>query len=154
MLRSHYCGAVTEKLLDQSVELAGWVKNRRDHGGVIFVDLRDREGVVQVVFQPEMAEVFAVAETIRNEYVLHIKGQVRRRPEGMVNTNIPSGQIEVVASELEILNAAQTPPFFPDDHQTVGEDIRLRHRYIDLRREEMQKRFILRDKVTQVMRTS
>lgn len=152
MLRSHYCGAVTEKLLDQSVELAGWVKNRRDHGGVIFIDLRDREGVVQVVFQPEMAEVFASAETIRNEFVLHIKGQVRPRPEGMVNPNIASGQIEVVASELEILNAAQTPPFFPDDHQTVGEDIRLKHRYIDLRREEVQKRFIIRNKVTQIMR--
>lgn len=152
MLRSHYCGAVTEKLLDESVELAGWVKNRRDHGGVIFIDLRDREGVVQVVFRPELAEVFAIAETIRNEYVLHIKGVVNARPEGMINPNMASGQIEVVATELEVLNAAETPPFFPDDHQTVGEDIRLRHRYIDLRREDVQKRFIMRNQVTQVMR--
>ncbi|MGM0563233.1 MAG: aspartate--tRNA ligase [Pseudomonadota bacterium] len=150
-MRSHYCGQVTEAALDQTVEVCGWVHRRRDHGGVIFVDLRDHSGLLQVVFDPDNPEMFARAERIRNEFVLKIKGRVRRRPEGTTNENLPTGQVEVFALELEVLNAAATPPFQIDD-EDVNEDNRLKYRYIDLRRPQMQERLRLRAKVTHFLR--
>ncbi len=150
-MRSHYCGAVTEELLDQEVTLCGWVNRRRDHGGVIFIDLRDREGLVQVVFDPDRAEIFEIAESVRNEYVLRVTGRVRARPEGTVNPELTSGQIEILGLDLEVLNASETPPFQLDD-TGVHDDLRLQYRYIDLRRDEMQQRIRLRNKVTRYMR--
>ncbi len=150
-MRSHYCGQVTETQLDQEVSLCGWVNRRRDHGGVIFIDLRDREGLVQVVFDPDRADVFATAERVRNEYVLKLKGRVRSRPEGTINDQLTTGRIEVLGLELEVLNAAETPPFQLDDDD-VNEDIRLRYRYIDLRRDAMQQRMRMRSQVTRLMR--
>jgi len=149
-MRSHYCGAVSESELDQEITLCGWVNKRRDHGGVIFVDLRDREGIVQVVFDPDDAGVFAMAEGIRNEYILRVTGKVRPRPEGTINENMVSGKIEVFGLKLEVLSASQTPPFQLDEE--VGEDIRLKYRYVDLRRPEMQQRLQTRAKVTSFMR--
>ena len=149
-MRSHYCGLVDESLIDQEVELCGWVNRRRDHGGVIFVDLRDREGLVQVVFDPDKPEMFTSAERIRNEYVLKVKGKVRARSEATVNPNLKTGKIEVLALELTVLNASETPPFQLDDD--VNEDNRLKYRYIDLRREEMQKRIGMRAQVTRFLR--
>ncbi len=150
-MRSHYCGQVDEALLDQQVTLCGWVNRRRDHGGVIFIDLRDREGLVQVVFDPDRADVFATAERARNEYVLQLVGKVRRRPAGTENANLRSGQIEILGLELNVLNAAETPPFQLDE-ENVNEETRLTYRYIDLRRPEMQKRMQTRAKVTGFMR--
>ncbi|MDD5392829.1 MAG: aspartate--tRNA ligase [Thiothrix sp.] len=150
-MRSHYCGQVDEALLDQQVTLCGWVNRRRDHGGVIFIDLRDREGLVQVVFDPDRAEVFKTAERARNEYVLQVVGKVRRRPAGTENANLRSGQIEILGLELNVLNAAETPPFQLDE-DNVGEETRLTYRYIDLRRPEMQKRLQTRAKVTGFLR--
>ena len=150
-MRSHYCGQVDESLIDQEVELCGWVNRRRDHGGVIFVDLRDREGLVQVVFDPDRAEMFATAERIRNEYVLKVKGRVRARDEATINPNLATGKIEVLGLELTVLNAAETPPFQLDD-EGVHEDIRLKYRYIDLRRDEMQQRLRMRSQVTGFIR--
>jgi aspartyl-tRNA synthetase len=150
-MRSHYCGEVTEKLLDQEVTLCGWVNRRRDHGGVIFIDLRDREGLVQVVFDPDRAEIFEIAESVRNEYVLRMTGRVRLRPEGTVNPELTSGKIEILGLDLEVLNASETPPFQLDDND-VNDDLRLRYRYIDLRRDEMQKRMRLRTRVTRYIR--
>jgi len=150
-MRSHYCGQVNESLLDQEVSLCGWVNRRRDHGGVIFVDLRDREGLVQVVFDPDREDVFATAERLRNEFVIRVKGRVRPRPEGTENANLNSGQVEVLGLELEVLNAAETPPFQLDEDY-VGEELRLMHRYIDLRRPEMQQRLQMRAKATGFMR--
>ena len=150
-MRSHYCGQVDEALLDQTVTLCGWVNRRRDHGGVIFIDLRDREGIVQVVFDPDRAEMFKNAERARNEYVLQVVGKVRRRPSGTENTNLRSGQIEVLGLELNVLNAAETPPFQLDE-ENVGEETRLTYRYIDLRRPEMQRRMQTRAKVTGFLR--
>jgi len=150
-MRSHYCGQVDENLVDQEIELCGWVNRRRDHGGVIFVDLRDREGLVQVVFDPDKPEMFALAERVRNEYVLKVKGRVRLRDEAAVNANLKSGKIEVLGLELEVLNAAETPPFQLDD-QGVHEDNRLKYRYIDLRRDEMQQRMRMRSQVTGFIR--
>jgi len=150
-MRSHYCGHVTETLLDQTVSLCGWVHRRRDHGGVIFIDLRDREGLVQVVIDPDTPEAFANADRSRNEYVLHIRGRVRLRPEGTMNPELPTGKIEVLARELEILNAAETPPFQLDD-DAVSEEVRLRYRYIDLRRPEMQQKLMLRARITRALR--
>ena len=149
-MRSHYCGEVNESLTGQEIEVCGWVHRRRDHGGVIFIDLRDREGLLQVVFDPDRAESFAAAERIRSEYVLKVKGLVRPRPDGTVNPNMRTGQIEVLAHELEILNKAETPPFHHDEH--ANEDIRLKYRYLDLRREEMLGNLMLRHKVTMAMR--
>jgi aspartyl-tRNA synthetase len=151
-MRSHYCGVLDAALLDQTVTLCGWVHRRRDHGGVIFIDLRDREGLVQVVIDPDTADAFARAERVRNEYVLRISGRVRRRPEGTENPDLRSGEIEVLGKELEILNAAETPPFQLDEHENASEDIRLRYRYIDLRRPEMLQRFQLRSKIARLMR--
>jgi aspartyl-tRNA synthetase len=150
-MRSHSCGLINESLINESVTLCGWVNRRRDHGGVIFLDLRDRSGLVQVVFNPEFAEAFALAEQVRNEYVLRITGTVRRRPEGTENPDLSTGQVEVVGQYIEILNAAETPPFQLDEAH-VGEDIRLRYRYIDLRRPEMQARLQLRANITRRLR--
>lgn len=150
-MRSHYCGQVDETLLDQQVTLCGWVNRRRDHGGVIFIDLRDREGLVQVVFDPDRADVFQTAERARNEYVLQVIGKVRQRPAGTENANLRSGQIEILGLELNVLNAAETPPFQLDE-DNVGEETRLTYRYIDLRRPEMQKRMQTRAKVTGFLR--
>ncbi|MGB0846100.1 MAG: aspartate--tRNA ligase [Thiolinea sp.] len=150
-MRSHYCGQVDETLLDQEVTLCGWVNRRRDHGGVIFVDLRDREGLVQVVFDPDREEMFATAERIRNEFVLQVKGRVRDRPEGTINDNLRSGKVEVLGLELTVLNAAETPPF-QQDEDNVGEEHRLTYRYIDLRRPEMQYNLQMRAKATGYMR--
>ncbi len=150
-MRSHYCGQVNETLIDQSVEIAGWVHRRRDHGGVIFLDMRDREGLVQVVFDPDTPEIFALAERVRGEYVLRIKGRVRHRPEGTVNEELATGKVEILAQELEILNKSETPPFQLDD-DNIGEEHRLRYRYIDLRRTEMLERLKMRSRVTQIMR--
>ncbi|MDX5332894.1 MAG: aspartate--tRNA ligase [Gammaproteobacteria bacterium] len=150
-MRTHYCGLVDETLIDQEVTLCGWVNRRRDHGGVIFVDLRDREGLVQVVFDPDRAEVFATAERIRSEYVLRVRGRVRPRPEGTVNADLKSGQIEVLGLELEVLNAAETPPFQLDDDD-VNEESRLKYRYVDLRRPAMQQRMQMRARVSRTLR--
>jgi len=150
-MRTHYCGDVTEALLDQEVTLCGWVNRRRDHGGVIFVDLRDREGLVQVVFDPDDPAMFAIAERVRNEYVLRVRGRVRNRPEGTVNPELKTGQIEVLGLELEILNASEPSPIQMDEDD-VGEDTRLRYRYIDLRRPEMQQRLQMRAQITRTLR--
>ena len=150
-MRSHYCGQVDEALLDQTITLCGWVNRRRDHGGVIFIDLRDREGVVQVVFDPDRPDVFKNAERARNEYVLQVVAKVRRRPAGTENANLRSGQVEVLALDLNVLNTAETPPFQLDE-ENVGEETRLTYRYIDLRRPEMQRRMQTRAKVTGFLR--
>ncbi|MEJ2059149.1 MAG: aspartate--tRNA ligase [Gammaproteobacteria bacterium] len=150
-MRTHYCGRVNESLIDQEVTLCGWVNRRRDHGGVIFVDLRDREGILQVVFDPDTPDIFMKAERIRNEFVLKVTGRVRRRPEGTENPGLPSGQVEVLCTTLEVLNEAQTPPFQLDE-EGVNEELRLKHRYIDLRRPEMQQRIQKRAQITQFLR--
>jgi aspartyl-tRNA synthetase len=149
-MRTHYCGQVDQKLIGQTVEVAGWVHRRRDHGGIIFVDLRDREGLLQVVFDPDAAEVFREAERLRNEFVIRVKGRVRERPAGTVNANLASGQVEVLAAELELLNRSEPLPFQLDEH--VGEEIRLKYRYLDLRREVMSQRLRLRHRITRAMR--
>lgn len=152
-LRTHYCGTINTALLDQTVEVTGWVHRRRDHGGVIFVDLRDHTGLLQVVFDPDSPELFALAETLRNECVIRAKGRVRPRPEGTVNTKLATGEIEVFGLELEMLNRAETPPFQLDD-EDVGEEHRLRYRYVDLRRPVMQERLRLRAKVIRSLRNN
>ena len=149
-MRSHYCGQVDASLIGSEVSVCGWVHRRRDHGGVIFIDLRDREGLLQVVFDPDRAEIFAAAERIRSEYVLAVKGLVRERPEGTINPNMPTGQVEVLVHELEILNRSETPPFHHDEH--AGEELRLKYRYLDLRRDSMTANLMLRHKVTKAMR--
>ncbi|MGB7990845.1 MAG: aspartate--tRNA ligase [Candidatus Methylophosphatis roskildensis] len=150
-MRTHYCGLVNTAQLDQSVTLCGWAHRRRDHGGVIFIDLRDREGLVQVVCDPDRPEMFKLAETVRNEFVLRVTGRVRHRPAGTTNPNMRSGEIEVLCHEIEILNAAVTPPFQLDD-ENLSENVRLTHRVIDLRRPQMQKNMMLRYKVTMTFR--
>ena len=149
-MRTHYCGLVTEQLTGQEVALTGWVQRRRDHGGVIFVDLRDREGLLQVVFDPDAASVFAEAERVRGEWVLKVTGTVRPRPAGTVNKNLASGQVELLAQGVEVLNRSEPIPFQLDEE--VREETRLKYRYIDLRRDEMQKRLRLRHAVTRAMR--
>jgi len=149
-MRSQYCGKVTQENLDQTITLCGWVNRRRDHGGVIFVDLRDREGLVQVVFDPDLEEIFHLAEQIRNEYVLQVKGQVRLRPEGTQNRELTTGMIEVLATDLIVLNESETPPFQIDD-EDVNEESRLRYRYIDLRRSVMQNNMRMRVNVVNVL---
>ena len=151
-MRSHYCGQLNTTFIDQEVELCGWVHRRRDHGGVIFIDLRDREGLVQVVYDPDLPEVFAVAEHVRNEFVLRIKGRVRARPDGTVNPDLPTGEVEVLGLALEVLNSSDTPPFQLDEHEKVSEELRLRYRYIDLRRPEMLERIRLRAQVIRILR--
>jgi aspartyl-tRNA synthetase len=149
-MRSHYCGQVNEQLLGREVTVAGWVHRRRDHGGVIFVDLRDREGLLQIVFNPERGEVFAEAERLRNEYVISCTGTVRERPAGTVNPNLASGKVELIAHRLELLNRSEPLPFQLDEQ--VGEEVRLRYRYLDLRREVMSQRLRLRHRLTRSMR--
>jgi aspartyl-tRNA synthetase len=151
-MRSHYCGQLNASHIDQEVELFGWVHRRRDHGGVIFIDLRDREGLVQLVYDPDRPEVFATAEQVRNEYVLRVNGRVRHRPEGTVNPDMATGEIEVLGLNLEILNKADTPPFQLDEHEKASEEVRLRYRYLDLRRPEMLARIRLRHRVTAAIR--
>ncbi|MCD2513043.1 aspartate--tRNA ligase [Comamonas endophytica] len=150
-MRSHYCGLVTEALLGETVTLSGWVNRRRDHGGVIFIDLRDREGYVQVVCDPDRPEMFATAEGVRNEFCVQIKGLVRARPAGTTNDKLKSGQIEVLCHELNVLNASVTPPFQIDD-DNLSETVRLTHRVLDLRRPYMQKNLMLRYKVSMEVR--
>ncbi len=150
-MRSHYCGQVTEAFLDQEVTLCGWAHRRRDHGGVIFIDLRDREGLVQIVIDPDTPAAFANAERVRNEYVLCVTGRVRRRPEGTENPNLPTGAIEVLARDVEMLNRSEPLPFQLDDDDT-SEEVRLRYRYIDLRRPVMQERLRLRTRVISTLR--
>jgi aspartyl-tRNA synthetase len=152
-MRSHYCGDLNSELIDREVSLCGWVHRRRDHGGVIFIDLRDRNGLVQVVFDPDRAEIFALAEQVRSEFVLAVTGRVRRRPEGTENLELPTGEVEVLGLSLQVLNAAETPPFQLDEHGAeASEEVRLRYRYIDLRRPEMQQRLRLRSRITQTLR--
>ena len=150
-MRSHYCGLVTEALAGQTVSLCGWVNRRRDHGGVIFVDLRDREGYVQVVCDPDRPEMFAIAEDLRNEFCIQVKGLVRPRPEGTTNDSLRSGKIEVLCQELKVLNPSVTPPFQLDD-DNLSETTRLTHRVLDLRRPYMQKNLMLRYKVAMSVR--
>ena len=150
-MRSHYCGEINESQIDQTVTVCGWVQRRRDHGGVIFIDLRDRDGMVQVVYDPDKPEIFATAEKVRNEFVLQVTGRVRHRPEGTQNPNLPTGMVEILGLELNIINASETPPFVLDD-ENVSEELRLRYRYLDLRRPEMLQRLRLRSKITTAMR--
>ncbi len=149
-MRSHYCGQVNESLIGQEVTVAGWVHRRRDHGGVIFVDLRDREGLVQLVFDPDRKDVFSHAERLRSEFCICVKGRVRERPAGTANEHLPSGKVEMLALDIEILNKSETPPFHHDE--TTNEELRLKYRYLDLRRDVMQKRILLRHQVTRAMR--
>jgi len=151
MMRSHYCGQVTEALTGETVSVCGWVHRRRDHGGVIFIDLRDREGLLQCVFDPDTVEAFAAADRLRSEFVVRITGRVRPRPAGTENANLSTGKIELLGKELELLNRAETPPFQIDD-ESVGEDTRLAYRYIDLRRPAMQKNLRLRHDVIRRIR--
>ncbi|MFT6464043.1 MAG: aspartyl-tRNA synthetase [Halopseudomonas sp.] len=152
MMRSHYCGQLNETLADQEITLCGWVHRRRDHGGVIFLDIRDREGLAQVVFDPDREETFALADRVRSEYVVKVTGKVRPRPAGAVNPNMASGAIEVLGYELEVLNQAETPPFPLDEYSDVGEETRLRYRFIDLRRPEMAAKLKLRSRITSSVR--
>ena len=151
MMRTHYCGHLNREHIGQTVTLCGWAHRRRDHGGVIFIDLRDREGMAQIVIDPDTPEAFASAETVRNEFVLKVVCKVRARPEGTVNPNIPTGEVEMLATEIEILNPSLTPPFMLDD-DNLTETVRLEHRYIDLRRPAMQKNLMLRYKVAKNLR--
>ncbi len=151
-MRSHFCGQVTEALIGESVTVCGWVHRRRDHGGVIFIDLRDREGVLQIVIDPDTPEAFGHAEQVRSEYVLRIEGTVRARPEGTVNPEMVTGQVEVLGKTLEVLNTSETPPFQLDDDD-VGEESRLRYRYVDLRRPVMYARIKTRAAITRAMRS-
>jgi aspartyl-tRNA synthetase len=149
-MRTHYCGQVNESLTGQTVTVAGWAHRRRDHGGVIFVDLRDAQGLLQIVFDPDKPKVFAMAERVRNEFVLKVTGVVRVRPPGTANTHLKSGQVEVLCQDLEILNRCEPLPFQLDEH--VSEEVRLRYRYLDLRRDEMRERLLLRHRITRAMR--
>jgi len=151
-MRTHYCGLVTESLIDETVELCGWVHRRRDHGGVIFVDLRDREGRVQIVFHPENKETFPLGESLRSEYVIKIVGKVRHRPEGTVNPDLHTGKVEVLVNQVIVLNKSEPVPFRVDEHQEVSEEVRLKYRYIDLRRPEMAARIAFRARASQIMR--
>lgn len=151
-MRTHYCGELNESHVDETITLCGWVHRRRDHGGVIFLDVRDRDGITQVVFDPDTVESFARAEQVRNEFVIKVQGRVRLRPEGTQNVDMPTGKIEVLGKDLEILNAAETPPFQLDEHMEVSEDVRLRNRFIDLRRPEMLNKLRMRSNVTSSIR--
>jgi len=154
-MRSHYCGHINESHIDDTITLCGWVHRRRDHGGVIFIDLRDREGISQVVFDPDTVEAFAAAESVRNEFVLKVTGRVRKRPEGTENADMLTGMVEVLGKELEILNRAETPPFMLDvDDDEISEEHRLRYRYIDLRRPAMYQRLKFRSEVVRVLRNA
>jgi aspartyl-tRNA synthetase len=150
-MRTHYAGSVCSDQLGQTISLCGWVHRRRDHGGVIFIDLRDREGLLQVVCDPDRAEMFKIAETLRNEFCIQVSGLVRHRPQGTVNTNLKSGEVEVLCQSIQILNASVTPPFQLDD-ENLSETTRLTHRVLDLRRPVMQKNLMLRYRVAMEVR--
>ena len=150
-MRTHYCGELNSQHIGQTVTLCGWAHRRRDHGGVIFIDLRDRTGMSQIVIDPDTPAAFALAETVRSEFVLKIICKVRHRPEGTVNPNIPTGEVEMLAGEIEILNPSLPPPFMLDDEH-LSETVRLEHRYLDLRRPVMQKNMMLRYRVSKVLR--
>ena len=150
-MRTHYAGQIDRSFIGNTVQVAGWVHRRRDHGGVIFVDLRDREGLLQLVFDPDHDDIFATAERLRGEYVISVTGLVRERPKDMFNPNMASGEVELLAQQLTLLNRAATPPFHHDEH--ASEELRLRYRYLDLRREGMQANLLLRHRVTQALRT-
>ena len=152
VIRSHYCGQFRAAHTGEEVQLCGWVQRRRDHGGVIFLDVRDRTGLVQVVFDPDTRESFELADRVRSEYVLRIEGRVRHRPEGTVNPDMPTGEIEILGQSIEVLNTSDTPPFQLDEYSDAGEDVRLRFRYLDLRRPEMQQRLMRRAQVTSAIR--
>ncbi len=151
-MRTHKCGELNTAHLHEVVDLCGWVHRRRDHGGVIFIDLRDRSGLVQVVFDPDSPETFAIAESVRSEYVLKVQGVVRNRPEGTVNPNMATGEIEVLVRQVEVLNKAETPPFPLEGDIEVNEETRLRFRYIDLRRTDMQEKMKIRRDITRCLR--
>ena len=151
MMRTHYCGHLNRQHIGQTVTLCGWAHRRRDHGGVIFIDLRDREGLAQIVVNPDAKAAFAVAESVRSEYVLKMVCEVRARPEGATNANLATGEVEMIATEIEVLNASLTPPFMLDD-ENLTETVRLEHRYIDLRRPAMQKNMMLRYRVAKTLR--
>ena len=151
MMRTHYCGHLNREHIGQTVTLCGWAHRRRDHGGVIFIDMRDREGLAQIVIDPDTKDAFAIAETVRSEFVLKVVCKVRARPEGTVNPNLPTGEVEMLATEIEVLNPSLTPPFMLDD-ENLTETVRLEHRYIDLRRPAMQKNMMLRYRVAKTLR--
>ncbi len=151
-MRSHKCGELNTTHLDETVDLCGWVHRRRDHGGGIFIDLRDRAGLVQIVFDPDTPETFAIAESVRSEYVLKVQGKVRHRPEGTINPNMGTGEVEILITQIEVLNESETPPFPIESDIEVNEDTRLRYRYIDLRRTEMQQKMRFRRDVTRCLR--
>jgi aspartyl-tRNA synthetase len=152
-MRTHYCTEVNETMIDTITTVCGWVHNRRDHGGVIFLDVRDSSGLVQVVYEPDQSETFKLAEKLRHEFVIRVTGKVRHRPAGMINDRIETGRLEILGTGLAILNQAQTPPFLPDEFQTVNEDLRYRYRYVDLRRAEMQHNLKLRHNLIHCIRT-
>lgn len=152
-MRTHYCGATKDVSVGETVTICGWVDRRRDHGGVIFLDMRDRDGIVQVVFDPDTKEYFELADKVRSEYVLQIMGRIRERSPETINPAMATGHIEILGKELVILNEAAPPPFPLDAHQTVGEDVRLRYRFMDLRRESMQRNLINRSKITSTIRS-
>lgn len=151
-MRSQYCGELDSASIDQTVTISGWVHRRRDHGGVIFLDVRDRAGILQVVFDPDLEASFNTADRVRSEYVIEVTGLVRARPEGTINKNMATGEIELLGREITVLNVAKTPPFPLDEYSDVGEDVRLRYRFMDLRRPEMQQKLILRSKITSSIR--
>jgi aspartyl-tRNA synthetase len=151
-MRTHYCGEIGAVHVGEQVEVCGWVHRRRDHGGVIFLDMRDRTGIVQVVYDPDTEESFAAADRVRSEYVLRMTGRVRARPEGTVNPDMATGEIEILGATLTILNASATPPFQLDEHSDAGEDVRLKYRYLDLRRPEMQQRLMMRARIASGVR--
>ncbi|MBI4498730.1 MAG: aspartate--tRNA ligase, partial [Chloroflexi bacterium] len=153
MLKTRTCGELTARDIGQRVSLAGWVHRRRDHGGLVFIDLRDRDGISQIVFNPEVAsDVHSLARDLRAEYCIQVGGAVNRRPAGTENLRLPTGEIEVVADQLTILNPSKTPPFYINEPVAVDESLRLRYRYLDLRRPEMQRTFILRHRVIKYIR--
>ena len=151
-MRTHYCGELNAEHIGDTITVCGWVHRRRDHGGVIFLDLRDRQGLLQVVVDPDTEEAFATADRARSEWVMQVTGLVRTRPEGTVNAEMPTGEIEVLGREVRVLNTADTPPFQLDEHAKVGEEVRLKHRYMDLRRPEMLENLMLRSRVTTFVR--
>jgi len=151
-MRLHHCAEIDASLIGSETTICGWVHYRRDHGGVIFLDIRDSSGLVQVVYEPEPEEIFKIAETLRYEYVIRVTGTIRARPKGMINHNMLTGQVEILGTALEILNTAHTPPFLPDEHHAINEDVRYRYRYLDLRRPEMQNKLIMRHKLNRCIR--
>ena len=153
MKRTHKCNQVTSDLIGQEITISGWIHRRRDHGGVIFFDVRDEDGLVQVVYNPESKDIFSLAETCRNEFVIFSKGVVSERPVGTANDNLVTGEVEIIASDLDILNPSLPIPFQLDEYSSVGEETRLKFRFLDLRRTEMQDNLRLRSKVSTSLRT-